>query len=182
MAKPKNNLIVKPGLSLGNNAAEADDAYLFECFVTTPAYEQLVDLKYHQKSSASGRTGSGKTAILRRIKDRYGRVHDLDPFEISLSYISNSDVLKFLSSIGADLDILFQVLWKHVLTVEYVRMRYAVKDRAKWETALDNLRHIFSDDPRRERALAYLGDFDGKFWKPFDQNIKEVADKITQQA
>jgi hypothetical protein len=35
--------------------------------------------------------------------------------------VSNSDALNFLHAIGADLDLLFQALWKHVLCIEFTR-------------------------------------------------------------
>ncbi len=49
---------------------------------------------------------------------------------MSLSYVSNSDVLSFLHIIGADLDLMFQVLWRHVLCIEFIRMRFGVKDES----------------------------------------------------
>ena len=36
---------INPGLSLGNNSAEADDDFLLNCFVKTPAYEELTDFE-----------------------------------------------------------------------------------------------------------------------------------------
>lgn len=176
----KKPIALNAGLTLGNNSAEADDDYLFECFIKTPAYEELTNFD-SPKMIAAGRTGAGKTAILRNIKQQFGRTSDIDPFDISLGFIANSDILNFLHAVGADLDLLFQVLWKHVLCVEYVRLRYSVKDQSKWGSVLSHIQDAFGTDPRRRKAVEYLRNFDGKFWVPFDENIKEVVDKIVKQ-
>lgn len=179
-SQPKSPPTLLPGLSLGNNSAEADDDYLFECFVRTPAYAELTSFE-SPKMIAAGRTGAGKTAILRNIARENPRIAEIDPFDISLGFISNSDILNFLHAAGADLDLLFQVLWKHVLCVEYARLRYSVRDASKWTTVFSNIQSVFGGDPRRKKALDYLRNFDGKFWIPFDENVKEVVEKITKQ-
>ena len=125
MAKFGGSVQFTPGLSLGNNSAEADDEFLSQCFVTTHAYEQLVSLDT-TKMIAAGRTGSGKTAKLLQIKQMHGKIAEIDPVDMSIDFISNSNILQFLQAVGADLDLLFQVLWKHVLCVEYVRLRHSV--------------------------------------------------------
>ena len=176
----QSQITINPGLSLGNNSAEADDDFLFECFGRTPAYDELINFD-SPKMIAAGRTGAGKTAILRRIKQDFGKTSEIDPFDISPSFIANSDILNFLHAVGADLDLLFQVLWKHVLCVEYVRLRYSIKDESKWKSAFANIQHVFGTDPRKRKAIEYLKNFDGKFWVPFDENIKEVVEKITKQ-
>lgn len=168
------------GLSIGNNSAEEDDEFLFRCFIRTNAYDELTNFD-SPKMFAAGRTGAGKTAILRQIKQEFGKTTDIDPFEVSLGFIANSDILNFLQAVGADLDLLFQVLWKHVLCVEYVRLRYSVRDESKWQTVLNRIQQIVDGDHRKRRALENLKCFDGKFWVPFDENIKEVVEKITRQ-
>lgn len=83
----QSQITINPGLSLGNNSAEADDDFLFECFVRTPAYDELINFD-SPKMIAAGRTGAGKTAILRRIKQDFGKTSEIDPFDISLSFIA----------------------------------------------------------------------------------------------
>jgi hypothetical protein len=100
-------------MTIGANAAERDDEFLIPCFVSYPAVTQCLDLS-SRGTVIDGRTGSGKTAILRYVASSAEHVTEIDPFDMSLSYVSNSDVLSFLHAIGADLDLMFQVLWRHV--------------------------------------------------------------------
>src|SRR5258706_13412092 len=103
-AKRSNPVLLAKGMNIGSISAETDDDFLFDCFVHNPA----VDLATRIQSPGmvlSGRTGSGKTAIIRHI-ERSGHPHVvIDPNDMSLSYVSNSDALRFLQAIGADLDL-----------------------------------------------------------------------------
>lgn len=171
------SIVLKAGSSLGANSAEADDDFLEHCFVKTHAYEELTDFN-STRMIAAGRTGAGKTAIIKAVQANYGKTNEVDPVSISMDYIANSDILRFLHAVGADLDLLFQIVWKHVLCVEYIRLRHAVADRGKWSRVLDTLNGLMGTDARRTRALKYLADYDGKFWIPADENVKEVVEKI----
>jgi hypothetical protein len=102
-----------------------DIEFLLPCFVRYPPVEVCLDLG-SRGTVIDGRTGSGKTAILKYILSTVEHASEIDPFDMSMSYVSNSDVLSFLYAIGADLDLLFQVLWKHVLCIEFIRMRFSV--------------------------------------------------------
>ena len=86
-----------------------DIEFLLPCFVRYPPVEVCLDLS-SRGTVIDGRTGSGKTAILKYILSTVEHASEIDPFDMSMSYVSNSDVLSFLYAIGADLDLLFQVL------------------------------------------------------------------------
>jgi Cdc6-like AAA superfamily ATPase len=110
----------------------------------------------------AGRTGSGKTAILKYIRQTAEHTVEIDPIEMSMSYVSNSDALNFLHAIGADLDLLFQVLWKHVMCIEFIRLRWSVDNEEKSRTVFSRLWDRFTQDDRRRRALNYLREWGGK--------------------
>ncbi|MGE3063991.1 MAG: ATP-binding protein [Hyphomicrobiaceae bacterium] len=169
-----------PGLSIGKNSAEADDEFLQSCFIRTPAYDDLTNFD-SPRMIALGRTGAGKTAILNGIQNNFGKISEIDPISISMEYISNSTVLTYLNEVGADIDLLFQVIWKHVLCVEYIRLRYNVKDQKKWLVFLSRLEKMISKDERRAAALTYLQQYEGKFWIAIDENMKEVMQRITKK-
>jgi hypothetical protein len=95
-----------------------------------------------------------------------------------MSYVSNSDVLSFLHAIGADLDLMFQVLWRHVLCIEFIRLRFSVGDENVSRSTFAWIVDAFSRDARRQKAIAYLKEWEGKFWITMDQNIKELTEKI----
>jgi hypothetical protein len=125
-----------------------------------------------------GRTGSGKTAILKFIHSKVEHSVEIDPSEMAMSYVSNSDALNFLHAIGADLDLLFQALWKHVLCIEFIRLKFSVTNETNSRSVFERLRSRFSKDDRKTRAIKYLKDWEGKFWITMDQNIKELTERV----
>jgi len=182
MAKVKrtNPVILRRGMAIGTGNAETDDDFLFDCFVHHPAVEECTRIQ-SAGTILAGRTGSGKTAIIRFIETREDYATDLDPAEMSMSYVANSDALRFLNAIGADLDLLFQVLWKHVLCIEYIRLRWKVESEAKSVNVFERLVEKFNKDERKQRAINYLRDWEGKFWITMDQNIKEITEQVEKK-
>lgn len=178
MAKPKrtNPIILRPGMTIGSNAAEMDE-FLLKCFVQYPAVELCINVE-SRGMVIDGRTGSGKTAILKFIHSSVEHSSEIDPSEMAMSYVSNSDAINFLQAIGADLDLLFQTLWKHVLCIEFIRLKFAVTNEAKSRSVFERLRSRFTKDDRKARAIKYLTDWEGKFWITMDQNIKELTERV----
>ena len=178
--KRANPVVLRPGLSIGSVSAETDDDFLFECFVTYPAVEQSANPQGPGMILA-GRTGSGKTAIIRHLQQRAEHSVAIDPFDMALSYVSNSDILTFLHGIGADLDLLFQVLWKHVLCIEFVRLKFRIGDEKQSRSLIGSLIDHFRSEPRKQKSIQYLRDWQGRFWIPMDQNIKEITDRYSEK-
>jgi hypothetical protein len=180
MAKPEkraNPVVLKPGMTIGAAAAEMDDEFLIPCFVQYPPVTLCLNMN-SRGTVIDGRTGSGKTAILKYIAATAEHSCEIDPFDMSMSYVSNSDVLSFLHAIGADLDLLFQVLWKHVLCIEFIRLRFSVTDESSSKGVFSWIAEKFYHDARRNKAVAYLREWEGKYWITMDQNIKELTEKI----
>lgn len=180
MSKPHkktNPVVLRAGMSIGTNAAEFDDEFLLPCFVHYPPVEICLNVQ-SRGMVIDGRTGSGKTAILKYISDKTSHVVEVDPSDMAMSYVSNSDALRFLQTIGADLDLLFQTLWKHVLCIEFIRLKFAVRNEGASKNAFDRLVDRFRRDARKERAIRYLQNWEGKFWITMDQNIKELTEKV----
>lgn len=180
MAKPtkrSNPIVLKHGMSIGSNAAETDDEFVFDCFIRYPPVERCMDVQSPGMIIA-GRTGAGKTAILRYIERNVDHSIEIDPSEMSMSYVSNSDALNFLQTIGADLDLLFQVLWKHVTCIEFIRLRWSVNDEDKSKKTFARLIERFFADARKQKAIQYLRQWEGRFWITMDQNIKEITEKV----
>jgi hypothetical protein len=83
-----------------------------------------------------------------------------------------------LQAIGADLDLTFQVLWKHVLCIEFIRLRFGVENEHASKSVFDRILERFSRDDRKKRSIAYLRNWEGKFWITMDQNIKELTERV----
>ena len=169
-------IVLRQGMAIGSSSAESDDDFLFDCFV----HYSPVDICTRIQSPGmilAGRAGSGKTAILRYIERSAEHVVAIDPSEMAMNYVSNSDALNFLQAIGADLDLLFQVLWKNLLCIEFIRLRWSIDDEARSHSIFVRISDIFNRDARKQRAIKYLREWEGKFWITMDQNIKEITDR-----
>lgn len=167
-------------MTVGSNSAEYDDDFLFDCFVHYPPVDECLRIQ-SSTMIVSGRTGAGKTAILRYIHNSEEHSVEIDPTEMSMSYVSNSDALQFLQAIGADLDLLFQVLWKHVLCIEFIRLRWNVENEEKSKSIFSRITSKFYRDERKTKAVEYLKEWEGKFWITMDQNIKEITERYERK-
>lgn len=167
--------------SVGEPDAESDEIYLNSCFIDIGDYSILTNPQRPQ-CIAVGRTGSGKSAILKRIVQCEDRVIKILPENLSLQYISNSDILGTLEKSGVKLDIFYTLLWKHVLTVELLKFHYKLTTEEKthnWlNTILANLR---KKDQSKQRALEYIKEWGDKFWSETEYRIKEITQKLESE-
>ncbi|MFT4131756.1 P-loop ATPase, Sll1717 family [Labrys sp. (in: a-proteobacteria)] len=178
--KHNNPIRLHYGMSIGSNAAESDDEFLFDCFVYHPAVRACQSVE-SSGMIISARTGAGKTAIIRYISKNSEHYSEIDPLDMAMSYISSSDVVNFLHSIGADLDLLFQILWKHILCLEFIRLQQRVDDEARSIGVFARFMDIFRRDERKRKALEYLKEWEAKFWITADQNVKEITEKFEKK-
>jgi len=167
-------------MAIGTGNAETDDEFLFDCFVDSGVLVPFLQPKSAQMVIA-GRTGSGKTAIIRYIARNQDYAVELDPRDMSMNYVSNSDALRFLTAIGADLDLLFQVLWKHVICIEFIRLRWSIKDESKSFAVFQGIYDRFFGDARKRKSLEYLKRWQDKFWITMDENIKEITSSFEEK-
>ncbi|WP_421522115.1 P-loop ATPase, Sll1717 family [Ochrobactrum quorumnocens] len=173
-----NPIIIRPDTSIGNISAESDDEFLFECFVDHPSYEVANNIN-NSKMFISARTGGGKTAILRKIyHDNGERSSTIDLTGLSMDYVANSDIIRFLDALDVDLDLFYQALWKHVLCLEYIRLRYEINNKAESKQFFGWIKDFFKTDDRREAAIKYLSEWEGQFFITMDENIKELTSKL----
>ncbi|UHS63473.1 hypothetical protein HRR99_18030 [Agrobacterium vaccinii] len=167
-----NGVVYRQGVHVGEISAEDDETFLAECFVVQDFYVQLLDMD-SSKSIILGRTGSGKTAVLRQIERNRDDTIRIDPKEVAFDYISNSNIIRFVIELGCDVNLLFQLLWKHVFLSNSIRKYF--KDRSSFETALDNL------FDRNNPARQYFEKYQKTFWIEQDVVIKEISSGFEQQ-
>jgi len=175
--KRANPIILRADADIGKRSAEADEYFLFQCFIDHPSFSVLKDMD-SPKCFASGRTGTGKTAFLKMIEKQADYSTEIDLQEMSLDYVSNSNIIRFLVSLNVDLDLFFQALWKHVLCIEYIRIKYSVDTETKSRRFYSSIQNFFVDNNRKKKALEYLREWESKFWITMDENIKEVTQKV----
>jgi hypothetical protein len=169
----RNNHIITRDIRVGKNAAEEDTDLLYDCFVDSSALSDAMDVRSNT-SILSGRTGSGKSAIIQYIKRMKGTAF-ISPSEMAMTHISNSDVMRFLHDIGADLNLFFQAIWKHVLLVEYIRLRYRITDEHNSKNWFTSMWDRFKGDKRKLHALTYLEQYAGSLWITMDENVRQLT-------
>lgn len=168
------------GFTLGGEQAEADPLHE-RAFVENPLY-QVLQSRDDPRCFLVGRTGSGKSAMLQRLEDTHGeRVVRISPEDLSLPYIMDLQVIKYLDSLNVKLDLFWIALWKHVLIVEIIRRRYKIDSAEAKQRFVASLKEKFRRDAGKEAALRYLEEFEGRFWVEADERVKQITNSFTER-
>lgn len=163
--------------SVGTADAESDDRFLSDCFIETGDLDVLRDCS-DPKRIIVGRTGSGKSALIRMLCEREEHVIEIPPQNLSLGYIANSDIINFFEVAGVNLDLFYQLLWRHVLTVELLKYRYKINSESQKQSFLSNLLSNIKRDRSKEQAIAYLREWGERFWDETEYRVKELTTKV----
>jgi hypothetical protein len=163
--------------SIGNAEAESDDSFLLKCFVDTGDLATLRDFG-STKRILVGRTGSGKSALIRMLCRSEDNVIELRPENLALNYLANSSVMRFFEDAGTQLDVFYQLLWKHVLVVELIRRKFRITNESTEKSFFERLSGVFSRDRAKEQAINYLAEWGDNFWNETENRVREVTSKI----
>jgi hypothetical protein len=174
------NLVIPRYADLGKAAAEDDDEYFSECFVDTGFIRRILD-PTSSYSILVGRTGSGKSAIIKRIKETHDNVCTINPENLSLGYMADSWLLQFLTENNFDLSLFYQQLWRHVLVVELLRFYEGLDDDAKSRTFVDRVKDLFKENTGKKKAFEYLTRYGGEFWSDTDERVKNITEEFQRQ-
>ncbi len=90
--------------SIGAMDAESDEKYLKDCFLNTGDLDVLLDCE-DPKRIVVGRVGAGKSTLLAKLKESHANAFEIRPEELSLNFVSNSDIIQFFESVGVKLDL-----------------------------------------------------------------------------
>jgi hypothetical protein len=166
--------------NLGGEQAEADPLLEF-VFYRSGDYK-AIESRLDPRCFIIGRTGSGKSAALQHLEELNGeKVIRITPEDLSLPYIVDLRVVRYLDSLDVNLDLLFTALWKHVLLVELIRARYNVDSPVAKQNFLDNIRDRVKRDPAKKAALEYLDEFGSKFWCETDERVREITETFEER-
>ncbi|MGQ3041212.1 MAG: P-loop ATPase, Sll1717 family [Brevundimonas sp.] len=176
--RSKNPIVLKKGQIVGEPAAEDDDDFLFKTFYEHYAYKALTDIG-GPRFLLVGRTGTGKTAVLRQLEENNERVIRISPEELSLQYISNSDILTYFQDRGVKLDLFYQLLWRHVLATELIKHKFKLNDEGRTKQFFSDIPNIFSS--KRRRAMEYMRSFGSDFWLETDARVTQVTQKFENE-
>lgn len=167
-------------LNLGVGQAETDPLLQY-AFYETDDY-QAIQSREDPRCFIVGRTGSGKSAALQRLQEtRREHVVRINPESLSLPYITNLQVFRYLDDLEINIDPLWIALWKHVLLVEVIRKRYGITSQQVKQTVLHTLRDKIRRDPAKEQALDYLDQFENRFWCEADERVKDITQTFTKR-
>ena len=172
-----NPVVLNNTSRIGRISAEADEEFLFECFVDSPALAEL-KLNDSPKMLLLGSTGAGKTAIIRKIQQESDSANLIQLDEMALGYLGNSDVVNFLIGLDVNLDLFFQALWKHVILIEFIRLKFKVDNEEKSRYIFSQMFSAFNRDQRKAKGLDYLRKWESKFWISMDENIREITQNL----
>lgn len=172
--------IFRAGSRIGFADAEDDWEYLNQCFVDIGHVQQALNTE-DSGSILLGRTGAGKSAAIIHIKNVEDNVIELNPEDLSLNFISNSSVLSFFHNLGVNLDLFFQLLWRHVLCVELLNYHYNVKKSRDFEGAISRIRELIGTNPAKRLALSYLETWGTSFWEESQKRIKEIVEGFEKE-
>jgi hypothetical protein len=174
------NARMKSGFNFGGEAAEVD-GFLEDAFIQSGDY-LTIESRTDHRCLLVGRTGAGKSAALKRLEDTHSEhTIRINPENLSLPYITNLQVIRHLDSLEINLDNFWQTLWRHVLIVEVLRHRYKVDSPSAKNRFLIHLREKLQNDRTKKAALAYLDEYEGRFWCESDERVREITDKFTER-
>ncbi|MES2378141.1 MAG: hypothetical protein V4553_16245 [Bacteroidota bacterium] len=165
---------------IGSPDAETD-RILEQAFIENDAFSAIVDMG-NQRSILIGRTGSGKSAILKHIEFTQEKVVRIDPEAMSLRFLSNSTILQYFKEIDVNLNFFYKILWKHVFLIELIRLHFGYDNHKKnnWYLGIkDKLKRI--NNPKRNKALEYFDKWSSEFWIDAETRIKEIERTVQQK-
>lgn len=172
-----NKIIFNDSTNIGQNGAEHDDEFLFKCFIDHPAYSEVVDVN-SPTTFLLGSTGAGKTAILRMINKQEENVSDLAVHDMAMNHLANSDTILFLTSLGIDLSLFFQALWKYVFCIEYIKLATRARDKDQFQYKVNRLVDTLTRGRSREKLEDFISNHSEHFWNTIDENVIELTESL----
>ena len=173
-----NPVKIKKGLKLGELDAESDQVLLDTCFVAKSELDELLDVSRHG-SIIQGRTGSGKSALIYMISQKVEHSSHLDPNYISSQYLERSHVVQFFDEIGVRLDLFYRILWRHILAVELLKLRYDIRSEADHQTLISRIYSWVERDMAKKQAFDYFREWGDKFWLNTNEQLNEITKTFT---
>lgn len=167
---------------LGTPDAETDRV-LNDVFIDTGALDVLTDVD-NPKCIIVGRTGSGKSALIKQIVHKSQKVTRIAPESMALKFLSNSTILDYFRSIDVNLNYFYKVLWKHVFIVEILKL-YLGDAEHKRQSLFQNLWSKISTggkaDSGKKAALEYFDKWSDEFWLKTEHRVKTLESDLQKK-
>ncbi|MHC4132077.1 MAG: P-loop ATPase, Sll1717 family [Planctomycetota bacterium] len=164
--------------NIGAADAIDDNTFLANCFVDKGDLNILRDFS-DPRTIVVGRTGCGKSALLIKLRDVEKRTINIEPESLSLTYISNSTIINFLSKLGVNLDVFYKLLWRHVFAIEIMKFHFDIKTEQSLKSFRQRIRMLFMNKKDRN-AIKYLEKWGDTFWEATEYRIKEITKQFEE--
>ncbi|MFK3824005.1 P-loop ATPase, Sll1717 family [Pseudomonas yamanorum] len=171
------NYVFRKNSQIGNLDAEYD-TFLKSCFLETNIFSNLLSFENSldfTKRVIVGRTGSGKTALLKQLSENSKiKKHSIIEAESTVfEHIKNNVFISDLINKGIDLRIFYKSLWIHVLLVRVIELLYPGK------TFLDYMPEFSLGAKKKYNsalAIEYVEKFRDNFFN--DNIVTEITEKM----
>ena len=171
MAKQKKQkpLILERQDIIGHPGAEDDRILLSKCFYHSSSYKIMGNID-NPKSILIGGTGAGKTALIEQFHEKNEKnCVRLSLDEVTLNYLSNSNIINVLEENGINLNVLYQTMWRHFLAIQLLRKKLDKTTRGSEVTMLSMLHNYFRSNNYEAKVAEYIEKLDSDFWlEPVD--------------
>lgn len=162
--------VFKRSMSLGTGTAESDGDFLGQCFVETPEYKTLADYEDH-RMILLGRTGAGKTALLKTITRKVDVYIEIRPDTFSLQYLANMPFVERLKQYGINLVVFYKFLWVHEIVAQVIKNLFS-RDKQNY---IEKFKALVGFEKNVAQMQKYLKENGDVF---FDA---QSAEKVTNQ-
>ena len=167
--------------SIGGIAAESDPL-LESCFLPTEDYESIITKNNH-KFALIGRSGTGKTAIFKKIKSEFDHYIEINPETLAFQFLGTSNMVSTLRKKSISLDYFYKLLWRHVFVVEI--LKHYFPDEAKRTTLIGQLLELIKKttkkDKEKDRAVSYMDQWGGSLLQAPQERIKNIHDTLEKK-
>lgn len=168
--------LLRRTMNIGTGMAENDGDFLKKCFLETPEYETLLNFD-DKKMVLLGRTGSGKTALLKILLEN----KDIVPIEIKpstfvMQYISNIPFIRTMKEANLNLSVFYKFLWMHEIISNIIKQYFSYTKKKDFYIALSE---ILGTDGRMKELQNYLNQNDGVFYK--EESIQKITSGLEQK-
>lgn len=170
---------------IGKLEAESD-TYLDACFYETNIFKGIMNFDSSEKNPdftkriIVGRTGSGKSALLRKILDE-GSIKVYDKIEAEntiFEHVKNNVFISSLNENGIDLRVFYKSLWLHALLIKVIPALH----RSTYQSFFNRVQELIGGKKKSynpELANEYIEQFKDVFFN--DKALIEISNKMQSE-
>ncbi|EPM0361355.1 P-loop ATPase, Sll1717 family [Klebsiella aerogenes] len=180
-----NTFIFRNNDEIGKLEAESD-TYLDSCFLETSIFKGIMNFDPSEKNPdftkriIVGRTGSGKSALLKKILDE-GSIKVYDKIEAEntiFEHVKNNVFISSLNDSGIDLRVFYKSLWLHALLIKVIPALH----RSTYQSFFNKIHELIGGKKKSynpELANEYIEQFKDVFFN--DKALVEISNKMQSE-